>query len=158
MVPGAIQRLISELPSNHAASTSSGSVKAARQILASIGRKFSKLFREAVRSLSPLSGSTPSQGDLELDQVAAPNVPFGPEDSRNVLLCISSLRPSHHKPVVRIVNTINIGDDEKLFCAFRNEYRHFVGSLRWWFSMRTIVDIRFVHVNTSSFISIPALH
>jgi len=158
LVPGAIQRLISELPSNHAASTSSGSVKAARQILASIGRKFSKLFREAVRSLSPLSGSTPSQGDLELDQVAAPNVPFGPEDSRNVLLCISSLRPSHHKTVVRIVNTINIGDDEKLFCAFRNEYRHFVGSLRWWFSMRTIVDIRFVHVNTSSFISIPALH
>lgn len=128
-------------------SASFRSVKAARQVLGSVGRKLSRQFREVAQLALDSSGSTSSQPDVKLDQTGRPTVSFGPHDTRSVLLCISNLQPSHHKTIVRFVNTVNIEDDKNLFSAFRNEYKKSVGRLRWWFSMRTIVGIRFVHVS-----------
>lgn len=147
MVPGTIQHLKSHLPNHQTSSTYLRTVKSARRALMSIGVSLTQLPKDALQIISLPSISGSSQIDIELDQTTKPIVPFGPNDSRNLLLCISSLRPSHYKTIMRPVNITNTDDDESLFLALKAEYKNFVGRLRWWFSMRTIVGARFVHVN-----------
>ncbi|KAE9377646.1 hypothetical protein N431DRAFT_461242 [Stipitochalara longipes BDJ] len=145
LIPNAIQQLTSQLPTYQTTSSSFNTFRSARLVLLNIGREFFELSKSVARIISRGSKAQPSQPDVELDQSSNPKVPFGPDDSRSVLLCISSLRPSHHKTTMRSINIIDIEDDENLFRAFRNEYRKLIGMLRWWFSLRTIVVIRFIH-------------
>jgi len=66
---------------------------------------------------------------------------------RSILLCISRLRSNYHKTVMLPVDITRIKDDEALFIALKTAYRQEIGVFQWWFCMRTIVGIKFVHVS-----------
>ena len=150
LIPGTLQELTSELPTYQKESSSFHTLIPARQIIFRIGREILDLSKAVARIASRGRKDESSQPVIELDQSGKVIAPFGPADARSVLLCISSLRPSHHKTTMNLIDIISIEDDENLFLAFKNEYRKIIGRLRWWFSMRTIVEIRFVHVRRAS--------
>jgi hypothetical protein len=75
------------------------------------------------------------------------NLPSSIPLTCSVLLCISRLKPHYRRTVMVAINTILVEDDEALFKALRTAYRQEIGIFQWWFSMRTIIGIRFVHVS-----------
>ncbi|PMD60835.1 uncharacterized protein K444DRAFT_381222 [Hyaloscypha bicolor E] len=89
------------------------------------------------RKPSPTTSESSSEPDKDSSPPEPPSI-------RSILLCISRLRSNYHRTVMISVNIAQVQDDEDLFKTLKRAYRHEVGEIQWWISMRTITRIRFV--------------
>ena len=141
-VPGTVQLLLNELPFHmRNPAVKRGLIQlldGVRDRVSSIIPRWvtPKLFRSGKK------GRTTSETSNESDSDSSSE----PPPVRSILLCISRLRTNYHRTVMIPVNTARVQDDEELFKTLKRAYRHEVGEIQWWLSMRTITGIRFVQV------------
>jgi hypothetical protein len=142
-VPGSVQLLLNELPFH----VQKPAVKRGlTRLLDGLRDTASNvLFRWIIpgsienRKPSPTTSESSSEPDKDSSPPEPPSI-------RSILLCISRLRSNYHRTVMIPVNTAQVHDDEDLFKTLKRAYRHEVGEIQWWISMRTITRIRFVQV------------
>jgi hypothetical protein len=142
-VPGSVQLLLNELPFH----VQKPAVKRGlTRLLDGLRDTASNvLFRWIIpgsienRKPSPTTSERSSEPDKDSSPPEPPSI-------RSILLCISRLRSNYHRTVMIHVNTAQVQDDEDLFKTLKRAYRHEVGEIQWWISMRTITRIRFVQV------------